>query len=70
MTRKLKIYDVDFTLEWPACLTVEAHSEKEAIEIVEDELCNMDQEELIERLLSAAEGGLKVTYVRYVDDVE
>lgn len=68
MKKILKNYDVYFTLQSPACVLVEASSEKEAREIAEDILMDMSQEELVERLLAAvAFDGLKVQYIEKVD---
>jgi len=71
MSKKLKGYDVYFTLEEPACVLVGAHSLKEAREIAEETLCEMSKEELIDRLLAAVDfGGLKIKYVEFVDELE
>lgn len=71
MAKKLKGYDVYFTLESPACVLIGAHSLKEAKEIAEDTLNNMGREELVDRLLAAAEfDGLKIKYIEFVDELE
>ena len=71
MAKKLKGYDVYFTLESPACVLIGAHSLKEAKEIAEDTLNNMSREELVDRLLAAAEfDGLKIKYIEFVDELE
>lgn len=66
--RNNKIYDINFTLEEPACMTVEAHSLKEAREVGEEELNKISKKELIERLLAAVDyGGLKITSIERAD---
>lgn len=71
MSKKLKGYDVYFTLEEPACVLVGAHSLKEAKEVAEEELNNMSRDELVDRLLAAVDfGGLKIKYVEFVDELE
>lgn len=71
MAKKLKGYDVYFTLESPACVLVGAHSLKEAREVAEEELNSMSREELVDRLLAAVDyGGLKIKYVEFVDELE
>lgn len=71
MSKKLKGYDVYFTLEAPACILVGAHSLKEAREVAEDELNNISREELIDRLLAAVDfEGLKIKYIELVDEWE
>ena len=49
-------------------MVVEAHSKKEAADVAEDDLCCLSQTELVERLLAAADGGLKVVKIDYVDE--
>ena len=71
MSKKLKGYDVYFTLEEPACVLVGARSLKEAKEVAEEELNNMSRDELVDRLLAAVDfGGLKIKYVEFVDELE
>lgn len=70
MSKKLKGYDVYFTLESPACVLVGAHSLKEAREVAEEILNNMSQEELVDRLLAAVDfSGLKIKYMELVDEL-
>lgn len=60
----MKNYDVWFNLEHPANIVVEANSEKEAKEIAEELLCEMDQDEILERIANAIDyQGLKVVFV-------
>lgn len=47
------LYDVYFRIKYPACMVVEASSEDEAREIAEDLLINMDDDELMHRLIDA-----------------
>lgn len=71
MTKILKGYDVYFTLNSPACVLVGAYSEKEAKEIAEKFLSEMNKEELIDRLLAAIDfDGLKIKYIEKVDELE
>lgn len=71
MKKKLKGYDVYFTLRAPACVLVGAYSKKEAREVAEETLANMGREELIDRLLAAIDfDGLKVSYIDLVDELE
>ena len=46
-----KLFDVNFTLDSPMCLTIEASGEEEAYEIAEQEIEKLSKEELIERFL-------------------
>lgn len=50
-----KLYDVYFTLEEPACITISAKSLKEAKEIAEDELMEINQNELMEKIQNAVD---------------
>lgn len=71
MKKNLKGYDVYFTLASPACVLVGAYSKKEAKEEAETVLENMSKEELIDRLLAAADfDGLKIKYIEEVDELE
>lgn len=70
MKKKLKGYDVYFTLQSPACVLVGAYSKKEARERAEEILMNMSQEELVDRLLAAVDfDGLKIKYIEEVDEL-
>lgn len=60
----MKNYDVWFNLAHPACLIVEAESEKEAKCIAEDLLADMDDAELLRRIKNTIDYmGVKVTDV-------
>ena len=60
----MKNYDVWFTLENPAVLTVEANSAEEAEEIAEGLLEDMDHDDLMERINNALDfAGIKITNV-------
>lgn len=62
------LYDVYFTLDNPACIVVEANSEKEAKYIGEELLNDIDDKELLRRIKDAIDfGGLKVKYVEKVN---
>ena len=65
----MKNYDVWFTLAHPANFVIEAKSTIEAMEIAEDLLADMDQDELLERIVAAIDFvGLKVEYVEEIED--
>ena len=71
MSKILKGYDVYFTLQSPACVLIGAYSEEEAREQAEEVLMNMSRDELIDRLLAAADfDGLKIKYIEEVDELE
>ena len=60
----MKNYDVWFTLESPAVIVVEAKSVKEAKEIAEEMLADMDYDELMRRIGDAVDYmGVKVVNV-------
>ena len=60
----MKNYDVWFSLECPANFVVEANSVKEAKEVAEDVLDNMDEDELMELIKNAIDYmGLKIVKV-------
>lgn len=66
MAKRLKMYDVYFTLEESASILVEAHSKEDAEE--EANVLLEDKEELVQRLLNAiASGGLKITHIERAD---
>lgn len=55
------LYDVYFRITHPACMVIEANSEDEAKEIAENLLMDMDDNEVIRRLVDAMNFyGLKV----------
>lgn len=65
----MKKYDVWFTLEHPANIVIEANSPLEAIDIAEDLLAEMDQDELLERIVAAIDYmGLKVEFAEKIED--
>lgn len=65
----MKKYDVWFTLEHPANIVIEANSTLEAIDIAEDLLAEMDQDELLERIVAAIDYmGLKVEFAEKIED--
>lgn len=72
MKRKLKGFDVYFTLESPACVLVGAHDESEVEDIFYDKiLANMSREELVDRILAAIEyDGIKIVSIDEVDELE
>lgn len=47
------LYDVYFRIKHPSVIVVEANSEDEARDLAEDLLADMDQNELLERLIAA-----------------
>ena len=49
----MKNYDVWFNLAHPANIVIEAKSAEEAKEIAEELLAEMDQDELLERIVNA-----------------
>ena len=51
----MKNYDVWFNLEQPAVVVIEANSEKEAKEIAEEVLADMDYDELMRRIGDAVD---------------
>ena len=60
----MKNYDVWFNLEQPAVIVVEAKSKKEAKEIAEELLADMDYDELMRRVGDAIDYmGVKVVDV-------
>ena len=62
-----KIYDVYFTLAQPAVIAIEANSEDEAME----KLQNMDRNELLERVQNAIDFmGVEPLFVDDLDEVE
>ena len=61
------LYDVYFRIKYPACMVVEADSEDEAKDIVEELLVNMEDRELMERLYGAMSFyGLEVVNVEEI----
>ena len=65
----MKNYDVWFTLKYPANIVIEAESEKEAKEIAEDLLAEMDQDKLLEKIVAAIDYiGLKVESVEEIEN--
>lgn len=65
----MKNYDVWFTLEHPANIVIEAKSKKEAKEIAEEMLADIDQDELLERIAAAIDYmGLKIKSVKEIKD--
>lgn len=61
------LYDVYFRLKHPAVMVVEADSEDEAKDIAEDLLADMDQHDIVERLIAAMEfDGLEVEKVEEI----
>ena len=62
-----KIYDVYFTLAQPAVIAIEANSEDEAME----KLQNVDRNELIERVQNTIDFmGVEPLFVDEIDEVE
>ena len=62
-----KIYDVYFTLAQPAVIAIEANSEDEAME----KLQNIDSNELLERVQNAIDFmGVEPLFVDDLDEVE
>ena len=62
-----KIYDVYFTLVQPAVISIEANSENEAME----KLQNVDRNELIERVQNTIDFmGVEPLFVDEIDEVE
>lgn len=62
-----KIYDVYFTLAQPAVIAIEANSEDEAME----KLQNVDRSELIERVQNTIDFmGVEPLFVDEIDEVE
>ena len=62
-----KIYDVYFTLVQPAVISIEANSENEAME----KLQNVDRNELLERVQNAIDFmGVEPLFVDEIDEVE
>lgn len=60
----MKNYDVWFNLAHPANIVIEAKSAKEAKEIAEELLAEMDQDELLERIVNAIDyQGVKIVDV-------
>ena len=65
----MKNYDVWFTLKYPANIVIETESEKEAKEIAEDLLAEMDQDKLLEKIVAAIDYmGLKVESVEKIEN--
>lgn len=65
----MKMFDVHFIPECPACIVVEANSILEAKEIAEDILCNMEPEELMRRIADAVDFmGVKIDYVEEINE--
>ena len=61
------IYDVYFTLAQPAVIAIEANSENEAME----KLQNVDRNELLERVQNAIDFmGVEPLFVDEIDEVE
>lgn len=60
-------YDIYFTLQAPACFSVNATNKQNARDLAEELLMNMDTEVLIDRLLSALEWGTKIVKVEKLD---
>lgn len=61
------LYDVYFRIKHPAVMVVSADSEDEAKDIAEDLLADMDQSELLRRLVDAMEfDGLEVEFVEEI----
>ena len=61
------IYDVYFTLAQPAVISIEANSENEAME----KLQNVDRSELIERVQNTIDFmGVEPLFVDEIDEVE
>ena len=55
------LYDVYFRIKHPSCMVVSADSEDEARDIAEDLLADMDDKELMDRLVAAMDfDGLEV----------
>lgn len=64
----MKNYDIWFTLEYPANFVIEANSKKEAKEIAEELLAEMDDDELITRIKNAIDYmGLKIVNVERIN---
>lgn len=62
------LYDVYFRINHPACMVVEANSEDEAKDIAEDLLANMEDSEVMDRLLAAMDFyGLEVVDVEEIE---
>ena len=62
-----KIYDVYFTLVQPAVISIEANSENEAME----KLQNVDRNELLRRIQNAIDFmGVEPLFVDEIDEVE
>lgn len=72
MKKKLKGFDVYFTLESPASVLVGAYDESEVEDIFYDKILpNMSKEELIDRIFSAIEyDGIKIVSIDEVDELE
>lgn len=65
----MKMFDVHFIPECPACIVVEANSILEAKEIAEDILCNMEPEELMRRIADAVDFmGVKIDCVEEIQE--
>ena len=65
-----KLFDVHFVPECPACIVVEANSSREAKEVAEEILCNMEPEELMRRIAEAVDFmGVRVDYVEEIEEV-
>lgn len=61
------LYDVYFRINHPACMVVEANSEDEAKEIAENLLDDMDNSEVMRRLVDAMDFyGLEVVNVEEI----
>ena len=61
------LYDVYFRIKHPSCMVVSADSEDEARDIAEDLLENMDDKELMDRLVAAMDfDGLEVVSVEKI----
>lgn len=64
----MKNYDIWFTLEHPANFVIEANSKKEAKEIAEELLAEIDDDELITRIKNAIDYmGLKIVNVERIN---
>lgn len=62
-----KIYDVYFTLVQPAVISIEANSENEAME----KLQNVDRNELLRRIQNAIDFmGVEPLFVDKIDEIE